>query len=303
MDIDRFLHVAQVGTVNLEDTDAKYVDLYQYAYSKYTNSLDFFTSADISQYTYVISLNSDCPVKDLYVDYDIPIEMANNNEHISVGTRGFYLDSVMVNNLRKVPSMGFQVKFPSLANLQLIRSLILTTLLTALFSLFCKNLYYSIRKWAYGRRKKNWIPIGVARTISVKTKNEVRHGQRVFKRLLYTLIVCFMISIAVITLIVCINTSILLPEFEYEHLYFIPIIYVFISALLIYYGYKKVRYPLLKAQYGNDESDMQETEKQPFTIFIHERDEAAEYDRLVQEQLNESQEKKIVQSSEEDANE
>ena len=48
---------------------------------------------------------------------------------------------------------------------------------------------------------------------------------------------------------------------------------------------------------------MQETEKQPFTIFIHERDEAAEYDRLVQEQLNESQEKKIVQSSEEDANE
>ena len=43
-------------------------------------------------------------------------------------------------------SLLLHVQFPTLANMQLIRSLVLTSLLTAFFSLFCLNVYYLVRK-------------------------------------------------------------------------------------------------------------------------------------------------------------
>lgn len=278
-----------MGTINLEEIDYDYAKLSFFAYNDITNKLNIFTAADISQYTYVLTLNSDCPVKSLYIDYDIPIETAQIDENMIIGTRGITLDSVFVKKLQRAPSIVFHIKFPSLANMQLIRSLVLTTLLTALFSLFCRNLYFCIRKWAYKRRKKNRIPIGVVRKFSERTKEKIKHGVRSFNRILYTLLLSLIIGVIVLLFIVIGNTSILLPEvfFDYKCVIFIVFMVIVFIAIIIYYAYKKIQKPLSLALSGIEESEPQELENDFSTIFIHERNEDEEYDRLVEEQLKE----------------
>ena len=282
--------IETMGTINIEEIDYDYARLGLFAFNDITNKLNIFTAADISQYTYVLSLSSDCPVKRLYIDYDIPIETAQIDENMIIGTRGITLDSVFVKKMQRSPSIVFHIKFPSLANLQLIRSLVLTTLLTALFSLFCRNLYFCIRKWAYKRREKNRIPIGVARKFSEKTKEKIKHGVRSFNRILYTLLLSIVIGIIVLLFIVIRNTSILIPEvlFDYKYFIFIVVMIFIFIAIIIYYAYKKIQKPLSLALSGVEEPEPQELDNDFSTIFIHERNEDEEYDRLVEEQLKES---------------
>lgn len=140
------------------------------------NTLNFFSAADLSQCEYEVNIESEIPIDTFCLYFDLPIEVSSLDvirHHIN--SRGFKLG--VINNKKRFEKTTFvkrfHIKFPTLANLQLIRSLILITLLTALFALFFKNLYYYVRKkyekckrkqktpFAYSRKMVLlWIPVG-----------------------------------------------------------------------------------------------------------------------------------------------
>lgn len=276
-----------VGTVNLPDSILRAVELGFFTVNSFVNKFGVFTAADISQYDYMLTINSDCPIDRLYIDYDIPIETAPVSSHMHVGTKGITFDKEMVKQMQNVPSMIFHIKIPSLANLQLIRSLVLTTLLTALFSLFCRNLYYSIRKWAYNNRKKKRLPVATVRSFSSKQKENIKRGVRSYRRILLGLLISVIVLIAIDTIVVFLNTSILLPIEVCNNLILLPFVILLLSVLAIYYGYMKVQKPLQHALSGIEETDSQSPDDEMPFIFVHERDEEEEYDNLVEEQLEE----------------
>ena len=141
--------------------------------SNYVNTLNFFSAADLSQCEYEVKLESDIPIENLSMFFDLPVEISslNPSEH-NVVSKGFFMN-IEEDIAGETRYLIYHVKFPTLANLQLIRSLILTTLLTVLFSLFFKNLYYYCRK-IFERRKREkktlftysrkmvllWVPVG-----------------------------------------------------------------------------------------------------------------------------------------------
>lgn len=113
------------------------------------NEMNIFTAGDLSQYTYCIELNSDMYVDSLEIVYNVPIEISNQSEKIITYANGFGIsDGDFLNKEVGSQPMMFLVKLPSMANLQQIRSLLLTAIVTALFTLFCTNLFYRIRKYA-----------------------------------------------------------------------------------------------------------------------------------------------------------
>ena len=151
-------------------------------FSNYVNTLNFFSAADLSQCQYQIKISSDINVDVLGMYFDLPIEVPSLDviKH-NVSSKGIFINLKNINNEGKNMFLDLHVKFPTLANLQLIRSLILTTLLTALLALFFKNLYYYSRKiyerhsrkiykkrkeenkdpFAYSRKMALlWIPVG-----------------------------------------------------------------------------------------------------------------------------------------------
>lgn len=146
----------------------------QSASSKRFNSLNFFSAADLSQSQFMFIIISDIPIEKLLVYFDIPIEVTSGNIiQDESDSRFFSVDFKNQNNSAVNPFAFYHIKFPTLSNLQLIRSLILTTLLTILYSLFFNNLYYYGRK-LYERRKREqkksftysrkmvllWVPVG-----------------------------------------------------------------------------------------------------------------------------------------------
>lgn len=126
------------------------LDEYQYNYfceDNVTNRMNFFTAADISQYVINLDIKTECNIKILSFHYDIPIEINPYDSDMEISSCSFSLKGDYLNeNIVNSGVNRFHVKLPTLANLQLIRSLILTTLLTALFSLFLMNFFYRIRK-------------------------------------------------------------------------------------------------------------------------------------------------------------
>ncbi len=149
-------------------------DVYHCEYmsaNNFISNLNFFTAADISQYSFMLDIQSDCYVKELVMLYDLPIEINSFDSCMTVSTtsiefKGKYLNDNIVNNGSRI----FHVKLPTLANLQLIRSLILTTLLTALVSLFFMNLFYALRRLAISFRENNITHINAERVKSFKIK-------------------------------------------------------------------------------------------------------------------------------------
>ena len=135
----------------------------------FLNALNFFSAADLSQYIQAITIKSSCPVKNLEVAYDIPIEIENYDSCMTIGTTGYsfkgkYLEE-MVND-----GSQFLVKLPTLSNLQLIRSLVLTTILTALLALFFSNLFYVLRKNAIKVKENYFIEVSEIRTRKFKNR-------------------------------------------------------------------------------------------------------------------------------------
>lgn len=123
---------------------------YHYKYNfdnNFIQRMNFFTAADISQYTCDVHLESDCYIERMKIMYDLPIEINPHDSCMIMTSYSFVVKGDFLN--KEIANQGnyrFHVKFPTLANLQLIRSLILTTLLTALASLFFFNLFYLFRK-------------------------------------------------------------------------------------------------------------------------------------------------------------
>lgn len=146
----------------------------QSTFNEHINSLNFFSAADLSQCIYQFNISSDIPIDSFLVCFDIPIEVTSYYDKMErFDSRCFSVD-VQENNDGTVKQfLNYHIKLPTLANLQLIRSLILTTLLTALYSLFFSSLYYYCRKKyieylqkkpvSYKKRKKIllvWMPTG-----------------------------------------------------------------------------------------------------------------------------------------------
>lgn len=132
---------------------------------------DFFTAADISQYIFSFGMFSPCPVEIVSVEYDVPIEISSNNPDIPVGTFGFGITGQRLREMYNGQPINIHVKLPTMANLQLIRSFILTTLLAAIIALFLTSLgdtllYYKsigknylISKLLHKKTEKKTIPV------------------------------------------------------------------------------------------------------------------------------------------------
>jgi len=168
-----FLHERYVGTTVFCDTITN-MEAYHYKFhfvKNFLQSLNFLTAADISQYTCDIILESDCYIKDMKISYDLPIEINPHDSCMDVSSYSFVLNGDFLNKeIANKGSYRFHVKFPTLANLQLIRSLILTTLLTALISLFFCNLFYVFRKWLIFFKKEHISEISVEKAEKFRKK-------------------------------------------------------------------------------------------------------------------------------------
>lgn len=109
------------------------------------NTFNFFTAADISQCSYVLGIISDCPIKKFQMTFDIPVELSPLPFKTDVSSAyGFAI--LDPNNIKEIQNtlITTHIKFPTLANMQLIRSLILTTVLSALLTLFLSNFYFLV---------------------------------------------------------------------------------------------------------------------------------------------------------------
>lgn len=156
---------------------------------KNLNTLDFFTAADLSQCTYDVNIYSACPIKSLSVRFDIPTEFSPIYHRVdTMDAYGFMVsDSLTLSKFCRINNgdygqlIRYHVKFPTLANMQLIRSLIVTTLLTSFITLFLTSLYFRLKKMAYYLYKTNSTEI-----LSIIEKRRKR--KKLFKGLFICLI-------------------------------------------------------------------------------------------------------------------
>jgi hypothetical protein len=135
--------------------------------------------------------------------------------------KGDFLNKDIVKN----GSYRFHIKLPTLANLQLIRSLILTTLLTAFSSMFILNLFYWLRKKALNFKEKHITEISVEKVKNFKTKVNV-------------LLSVFLVVIFYITLRICNNepfhVSIEMFDWIYAYYGYIVVSIVLVTCLILY---------------------------------------------------------------------
>ena len=111
------------------------------------NHLGFFSAADISQSYYQLLVHSDCPIEEIKVFFNTPVNLQPLPFDVDeLSPYGFSITSPELIDKVKDREFRFYLKYPALANKQLVRSLILTTLLTALISLFLTNLYFCLRR-------------------------------------------------------------------------------------------------------------------------------------------------------------
>ena len=227
---------AYINSIMITDTMSTvgYHDIRYDTENNHINRLGFFTAADISQYTCALKINSDMYIKELVVDYDLPIEIPLYDSCMSVSSKSFILRGDFLNkeiaNQPNVDYYNFHVKFPTLANLQLIRSLILTTLLTALVSLFCMNLFYRLRKHFISFKDKHITEISKEQVDSFRIK------------------MCFLLFgglfiIAYVTWRILKDNpfyiSIGTAEFLYSYFEWIILCVVVLSSIVIYYLFRK----------------------------------------------------------------
>ena len=208
-----------VGTFNIsKDESAKYIELKSMS-SFDLNSINIFSAADISQITYTIAIDSKIPVDHLYVDFDVPIELCTQAPFIEEGVFSFVAHAGRFEDdkwdFNKASTLDFHVKFPTMANLQLIRSFILTLLLSALFSLSFKNLYYLSRKFFVSKKGKIQMLINENSIIKIKKISKL------------IAILSFILLIAYIYFL-CTDTPVLLPVWMYENL-----LWIIIGVLII----------------------------------------------------------------------
>jgi len=111
---------------------------------------DFFTAADISQYILSLGIHSPCHIQVVNVLYDLPVEIQSDERGVLPGTFGFHIYGAVLRDMVNGDGASFYVKLPTMANLQTVRSFILTTLIAALLALLISSLgdmitYYRIK--------------------------------------------------------------------------------------------------------------------------------------------------------------
>ena len=122
--------------------------------------LGYMSAADISQCKYRLYLHSDYPIKKLTVTFNTPVEFMPLPFKVNrMSAYGFEItDSTALAELRGSNTLMY-MKFPQMANKQLARSLILTTILTALASLFLYNFYYAVRRLFENEEGEEYHPL------------------------------------------------------------------------------------------------------------------------------------------------
>lgn len=183
------------NALQLYSWDIGTMDSYEEEYQEVVNSdaintFDFFTAADISQCSYIIGFKTDCPLKRFVMNFDIPVEILPIPYRIDVNSAyGFEINNQETINRMQRTMIAMHVKFPTLANMQLIRSLILTTILSAILSLFLTNLYYLLCK--------------IVRYMKTKSKYEHNSHKIKFRKGVYSIFV-IVICIIIVSASICI---------------------------------------------------------------------------------------------------
>lgn len=177
------------GAYNLQECHLKKIPNSYAILDKELNTLNFFSAADISRCIYTIYVDSDCPLSYFGVNFDIPVDMKTYDFPAdNIIYTGFNVtDPKKLDEIRKHPSYTFIMNFPTLENLQLIRSLILTSLVTLFATLLCSNLYFCLRRIYLKYLKEHRLPIAKARKYNIKKV-------KVFKAIvfvIYLFLLCF----------------------------------------------------------------------------------------------------------------
>lgn len=193
------------------------------------NTINIFTACDLSQYTYCLELNSDIPIKNLSVVYNVPIEVVNNFDGMFSHANAFTInDSELLNEINGNKPTMVLIKLPTMANLQEVRSLILTAIVTALFSLFCTNLFYRIRKKVIDDLKKHSINISEENNV---LKNRIKD----IKFLLYSFVFTILVLLLVITCMALAGYSLLIESTDKIEISIKIILSVVIITVLLFF--------------------------------------------------------------------
>lgn len=162
------------------------------------NSFNFLSAADLSQCIVITTLKTNIPIKQLSMGFDTPIEVTSfPGSYESTMTGIFTRDPELLQTSSENDANGgtfmYHVKFPTMANLQLVRSLILTTILTAVVALLFSNLYYCARRFVM--RRKDTKNDKAPRSIEDKRIRRYRRVVRIISAVFYSLILAYAVMI------------------------------------------------------------------------------------------------------------
>ena len=234
----------------------------------------FFTASDITQYSYKIFVNGTIPVDTLLIRYNLPVEFIGSPNSAQKTCRSIMLTGNQIPQYSH-REFEFYVKLPALENLQLIRSLILTTVLTAFFTLFMSNLYYWICKCKRNFRRihQKKLPYEIAKFIKIK---RVKRFKKFIKYML------FIIGVVLLTISFrsCKDKPIVV-DMENIRLYQLGILLIACILLLLFYKLYKF---VIKPIYPKEEKD---PDGLPPTIFLYERRDDNLYQEVNWEELAE----------------
>jgi hypothetical protein len=192
------------------------------------NKLGFFTAADISQYCHAINIKSSCPVRNVKLIYDVPVEFTGADSTVYIGPSGVIFKENYVNTIMTKYTTKYHIKLPTMANLQLIRSLILTTLITALLALFFSNLYYCCRKAVldYSKRKE----------LEVNEK-----AFKLFRKWMIFILVILVLIVLYAVRLIKRNDGIIVSDALYDNIGWFVAGFIFILISVVMYLFFKIR--------------------------------------------------------------
>ena len=210
-------------------------------HNPYVNTMGWMTGADVSQYTFVLSLpfQEHVYIKKIRVIYNLPIEVNCPEEGLSSSFRFIDLDENFMKDYQH-GSLQFYVKLPTMANIQQIRSIIITALVTTFVSLFFTNFFYCFRRWAMKYRRKHGLKYG-------EKKRLCRKRVDIFKNFHYLVAILFCILLLCCAILFLFDTTILVKDdFNAYEIIGIIIGFVAISLFITNLLYKYAITPIPK---------------------------------------------------------